>query len=106
MSLSPSGPMPPGCARASRRSPARRRQSSAEGRHPRIHRARRRHDARAVQRLLLFRRHLARILARAAAAAARHQEAAALVLIGVNSFLILVTLAALFGIWFGRTGGR
>jgi len=28
------------------------------------------------------------------------------VLIGVNSFLILVTLAALFGIWFGRTGGR
>jgi putative membrane protein len=28
------------------------------------------------------------------------------VLIGVNSFLILVALAALFGIWFGRTGGR
>ena len=30
----------------------------------------------------------------------------AAVLIGVNSFLILVALAALFGIWFGRTGGR
>jgi inner membrane protein YidH len=29
-----------------------------------------------------------------------------LVLIGVNSFLILVALAAVFGIWFGRTGGR
>ena len=29
-----------------------------------------------------------------------------LVLTGVNSFLILVALAALFGIWFGRTGGR
>ena len=28
------------------------------------------------------------------------------VLIGVNSFLILVALAAVFGIWFGRTGGR
>jgi putative membrane protein len=28
------------------------------------------------------------------------------VLIGVNCFLILVALAALFGIWSGRTGGR
>jgi putative membrane protein len=28
------------------------------------------------------------------------------VLIGVNSFLILVALAAVVGIWFGRTGGR
>jgi putative membrane protein len=28
------------------------------------------------------------------------------VLIGVNSFLILIALAAVFGIWFGRTGGR
>jgi hypothetical protein len=25
------------------------------------------------------------------------------VLIGVNSFLILIALAAVFGIWFGRT---
>ncbi|GAC1333739.1 MAG: hypothetical protein NVSMB26_15330 [Beijerinckiaceae bacterium] len=29
-----------------------------------------------------------------------------MVLIGVNSFLILISLAALVGIWFGRTGGR
>ncbi len=28
------------------------------------------------------------------------------VLIGVNCFLILIALAAVFGIWFGRTGGR
>ena len=28
------------------------------------------------------------------------------ILIGVNGFLALVSLAALFGIWFGRTGGH
>jgi putative membrane protein len=28
-----------------------------------------------------------------------------LVLIGVNGFLILVSLTAMIGIWFGRTGG-
>jgi putative membrane protein len=27
------------------------------------------------------------------------------ILVGVNAFLTLVSLAALIGIWFGRTGG-
>jgi putative membrane protein len=30
----------------------------------------------------------------------------ALILLGVNGFLALVSFAALFGIWFGRTGGH
>jgi putative membrane protein len=28
------------------------------------------------------------------------------ILVGVNGFLALVSIAALFGIWFGRTGGQ
>jgi putative membrane protein len=28
------------------------------------------------------------------------------ILIAVNGFLALVSIAALFGIWFGHTGGR
>jgi putative membrane protein len=29
-----------------------------------------------------------------------------IILVGVNGFLALVSIAALFGIWFGRTGGH
>jgi len=98
--------MPPGCAPARGARQRRRRQSGAEGRYPEYI------VVPAGTVLALFSAFFFAGIWREFFSAGPPppqpdiKVLPRLVLIGVNSFLILVALAAVFGIWFGRTGGR